>query len=58
MVFDAIAQTGIELPETDEVGMPPAAYVCRFVLNGQQRIRERLQEPVKSQARKKPSPER
>ena len=61
-VSDAIANTGISLPKSDEINMTPAAYVCQFVLNGQKRIREQLQEiprePVKAQAKKKSSPER
>lgn len=61
-IADAIAQTGITLPELAEINTTPAEYICRFVLNGQQRIREQLQdttlEPVKLQTKKKSFPER
>lgn len=46
MVKTALQKTPVELPETEEIPVPPKEYVAAFILNGQERIKKEL-EPLK-----------
>ena len=46
MVETALQKTPVELPETEEIPVPPREYVAAFILDGQARIQKEL-EPLK-----------